>query len=267
MAGQPAFQPTDEQRKNVEILVGLGLRQEEICRLVRDRKDKPISVPTLEKHFRKEIDTGATKANATVGSFVMATIRGSEPPTGFQPLNDAKARMRFTELWLHHRMGWQPASTVALANAGGQPLVHSALRYRLEALTPSVYSFPFMSRSSGRPLEPHHAAWLAAHPHRTEEWLRARLADSFDVHHRDGEHDNDSPDNLVLIEHTDHMSLHGMYDSAFRRRSRGAEARAAHGPSAEIDGGVAGRGPAATGGGCYTCRPAAQLPRGQEHDF
>jgi hypothetical protein len=123
MAGQPAFQPTDEQRKNVETLVGLGIRQEDICQIVRDKRDKPISVPTLEKHFRKEIDTGATKANAIVGAFVWATMRGSAPPPGFQPLNDAKARMRFTELWLHHRMGWQPSSTVALANAGGKALV------------------------------------------------------------------------------------------------------------------------------------------------
>jgi hypothetical protein len=82
MAGQPAFQPTEEQRKNVEILVGLGIRQEDICQLVRDRNDKPISVPTLEKHFRKEIDTGAMKANAMVGSFVMATIRGSKACAG-----------------------------------------------------------------------------------------------------------------------------------------------------------------------------------------
>jgi DNA invertase Pin-like site-specific DNA recombinase len=39
----------------------------------------------------------------------------------------------------------------------------------------------------------------------------------------------------------------------------GAEARAAHGPSAETDGGAAGRGPTATGGGCYACRTRAQL--------
>jgi hypothetical protein len=47
----------------------------------------------------------------------------------------------------------------------------------------------------------------------------------------------------------------------------GAEARAANGPSAEIDGGAAGGGPTATGGGCYVCQTRAQLPRRQEHDF
>lgn len=57
--------------------------------------------------------------------------------------------------------------------------------------------------------QPYHYAWLGAHPHRTEEWLRAALRDGFDIHHIDGNHENNDPANLVLIEHTDHMMLHG----------------------------------------------------------
>lgn len=57
-------------------------------------------------------------------------------------------------------------------------------------------------------LPPHHVAWLSAHPHRTEEWFRQQTKDGFDVHHLDGNHDNNDPRNLVLIEHTDHMALH-----------------------------------------------------------
>ena len=40
--GRPAFQPTDEQRKNVEVMASLGIPEEKICLLVRDRRDKPI---------------------------------------------------------------------------------------------------------------------------------------------------------------------------------------------------------------------------------
>jgi hypothetical protein len=47
------------------------------------------------------------------------------------------------------------------------------------------------------------------HPHRTEEWLQERLRDGFDVHHIDGDHSNDDPINLVLIECVDHLRLHG----------------------------------------------------------
>lgn len=61
-----------------------------------------------------------------------------------------------------------------------------------------------------RPLKSYHLAWLAAHPKRSEEWLRAHIADGFDVHHLDGNKTNDDARNLLLIEHDDHMRLHGM---------------------------------------------------------
>jgi len=56
----------------------------------------------------------------------------------------------------------------------------------------------------------HHQKWLEQHPERSAEWLRERLRDGFDVHHLDGDHGNNTPDNLVLIEHGDHMRLHGL---------------------------------------------------------
>lgn len=57
-------------------------------------------------------------------------------------------------------------------------------------------------------LLPHQSAWLTAHPNRSEEWLRERMRDGFDVHHVDGDSRNNDPDNLVLIEGSDHMLLH-----------------------------------------------------------
>ena len=58
--GRPAFRPTDEQRKNVEVMASLGIPEEEICLVVRNRSDKPISRNSLRKHFKKELETGAT---------------------------------------------------------------------------------------------------------------------------------------------------------------------------------------------------------------
>lgn len=58
-------------------------------------------------------------------------------------------------------------------------------------------------------LETYHLAWLGAHPWRTPEWFREKLRDGFDVHHLDGDHSSDDPKNLILIEHSDHMMLHG----------------------------------------------------------
>jgi hypothetical protein len=55
----------------------------------------------------------------------------------------------------------------------------------------------------------YHKAWLSAHPDRTEDWLKDKILEGFDVHHLDGNHANNEPSNLVLIEHDDHMMLHG----------------------------------------------------------
>ena len=59
-------------------------------------------------------------------------------------------------------------------------------------------------------LEEYHYVWLTKHPERTEAWLIERIADGFDIHHADGDHYNNDPDNLILIEHADHMALHGV---------------------------------------------------------
>lgn len=59
-----------------------------------------------------------------------------------------------------------------------------------------------------RPLQPYHYVWLSAHPERNKDWLQFMLKAGFDIHHLDGDHDNNAPENLVLIEHIDHMRLH-----------------------------------------------------------
>jgi hypothetical protein len=86
-------------------------------------------------------------------------------------------------------------------------------------------------------LKPHHVAWLACHPKRTEEWLLERLADGFHVHHADGNHSNDAPNNLILVEGVDHIRVFhcgeievGMKEREMNPRqklaSRGGRARA-----------------------------------------
>jgi hypothetical protein len=107
MRGRPAFQPTDEQRKNVELMVGLGITEENICLFVRDRRDKPISRNSLRKHFKKELETGATKLNAQVGNFMVSTIFGVTPPNGVTPIRDERVRGRLGELFLKARLGWR----------------------------------------------------------------------------------------------------------------------------------------------------------------
>lgn len=69
-------------------------------------------------------------------------------------------------------------------------------------------------------MKPYHIAWLKSHPHRSARWLARRLRDGFDVHHIDGDQDNNDPSNLILIEHTDHMRCHGMRNGVGRLAPR-----------------------------------------------
>lgn len=58
-------------------------------------------------------------------------------------------------------------------------------------------------------MKEYHKNWLAAHPHRSEEWFKDKMKDGFDIHHMDGNPANNDPSNLVMIEAADHMELHG----------------------------------------------------------
>lgn len=80
--------------------------------------------------------------------------------------------------------------------------------------------------------ESYHLAWLKAHPYRSAEWLADRLADGFHVHHMDGDHANDAPSNLILLEGGDHMRLHGGGFNPSTMLPRNSDARLVEGKSA-----------------------------------
>jgi hypothetical protein len=72
------------------------------------------------------------------------------------------------------------------------------------------------TRARVKKFEPYHLVWLLNHPTRSTEWLADSLRDDFHIHHIDGDHDNNAPENLVLIEACDHAMLH--LAPSFRRR-------------------------------------------------
>jgi hypothetical protein len=123
--GRPRFEPTEEQRRNVEIMTGLGIPQTDICLMVRGPKGKPISLMTLEKHFRKEIDTGAANLRTRVGNFMISVIMGSEPLPGFKPITDEKVGS-LLELFAAAQLNWRKTVRQEHANADGKPFVYVA---------------------------------------------------------------------------------------------------------------------------------------------
>lgn len=73
-------------------------------------------------------------------------------------------------------------------------------------------------------LKSYHLVWLSCHPERSADWLKQRLADGFHVHHADGDHGNDAPENLILIEGLDHMLIvHGHKVAGIFTSSRARE--------------------------------------------
>ena len=72
--GRPPFEPTDEQRKNVEAMTGFGIPQEEIAALIENpQTGKPITKNTLCRHFRQELDTGKAKMISVVANCLYKT--------------------------------------------------------------------------------------------------------------------------------------------------------------------------------------------------
>jgi hypothetical protein len=97
--GRPAWVATPKDRETVKAMVAYGIKQIEIAAVVG------ISVPTLEKNFRAEIDTGAAQANATVAAsmFRMATVG-----------HPVHVRFAAAAFWLKCRAGWKETSTLEI---------------------------------------------------------------------------------------------------------------------------------------------------------
>ena len=100
--GRPPFEPTDEDRKNVQTLAGLGLKQDEIRLLVTNpHTGEPISDATLRRHFSRELETGGPIANSQVAQSLFRKATGNGP-----------AAVTAAIWWTKCRMGWKENSVV-----------------------------------------------------------------------------------------------------------------------------------------------------------
>lgn len=88
LGGRPKFEPTDEERKLVENLSGAGVPVKSIATLVRDGIDDK----TLMKHFRRELDVGKARANATIGKTLFNQAVGGNISAAI--------------FWAKSQMGW-----------------------------------------------------------------------------------------------------------------------------------------------------------------
>lgn len=108
-SGRPSLKPTFEQRKYVELLTGLGLRQEEICLLViNPDTGKSISERTLREKFAKEIEVGAIKANASVSQSLYK--------------NATTGNVAAQIWWTKCRMGWKDTTGLEVTGHNKGPV-------------------------------------------------------------------------------------------------------------------------------------------------
>ena len=82
-----AFEPTEAERKQVEAMSGFGVPQDDIALVIG------IDKKTLTKHFRRELDTGAAKANARVSESLFKQAIGGNVAAAI--------------FWTKARMGWR----------------------------------------------------------------------------------------------------------------------------------------------------------------
>lgn len=101
-----AHEPTAATRGAVESMTAYGIPQDEIARSLG------ITANTLRKHYRDEIETAVTKANARVAQtlFKMAT----------DPSHKSCAASAM--FWAKTRMGWRETTHVEMTGADKGPM-------------------------------------------------------------------------------------------------------------------------------------------------
>jgi hypothetical protein len=101
--GKPPFEPTDDERKTVELMCAVGIPHEGIAVVIRDGIDDK----TLRKHFRRELDTAKIKAHAKIGGkLYQRAMDGSVDALKF---------------WAKTQMGWKETQTHEMTG-GDRPI-------------------------------------------------------------------------------------------------------------------------------------------------
>lgn len=114
-SGRKEFEPTPQERKQVEALSGYGLPQEHIAALIRDG----IHLDTLKKHFMSELVAGKAKANAQIGKTLFQKALGG----------DTTAMI----WWSKSQMKWTETQKLEHTGPDGEPLAATPTIIKLVA--------------------------------------------------------------------------------------------------------------------------------------
>jgi hypothetical protein len=96
--GNQPFVPTDKDRQQVERMVGFGLTQEQICKIIG------ISENTLRKYFADELENGVSRINSAVAQNLFAIATSRDPGSVAAAIFWMKTRAQWKEV-NHHALG------------------------------------------------------------------------------------------------------------------------------------------------------------------
>jgi hypothetical protein len=100
---RPKFEPTLEHRRSVEAMAAYGIDEVKIARIIG------VDPKTLRKHFRYELDIGATKANAAVGQTLYHMATSGRHPSA-------------SMFWMKCRAGWKETQVLQHSGPDGGPI-------------------------------------------------------------------------------------------------------------------------------------------------
>jgi hypothetical protein len=135
--GNPPFVPTDEQRAIVRTHAACGTPHWLIAEV---GFTPPISVDTLTRHFRNELDTGLLQVNSRMASLIAK-----------QGLGGCRTSQR---LWMTTRGGWSVKSTQEFTGPDGGPIPVQGVPARnpnLGCSPPKNWPLTSASSEAGRP--------------------------------------------------------------------------------------------------------------------
>jgi hypothetical protein len=116
---QISHKPTPETRAQVEALRSYGIPVKEVAAYIG------IDDKTLYKHYKKELENSAIKANANVGKFLFQAATGQALEKGAKYSDCITAAI----FWAKTRMGWKETNVQEHTGANGT------------ALQPPVFNF------------------------------------------------------------------------------------------------------------------------------
>ena len=92
-SGRPPHSPTTKSREEVSLLTAFGVRQEDVADMLN------ITLPTLHKHYKEELNLGAVKANARVSKTLYRMALSGK-------------NTEATKFWLRCRARWRDVDAV-----------------------------------------------------------------------------------------------------------------------------------------------------------